>query len=136
MQPVDRQRLLPKIPRSVPFKTRICSRRFKSYFRISCDFLSIFLPTVLINFLNFLLCFIRKESLKSILKKLYGRKRILSNNMEFHYHECYMKFLWLRRYKDIFHLSSIQPTMTLLHNLAFYRIARGFQRSFATGVAC
>ena len=56
------------------------------------------------------------------------------------FHKC---MLWMMTiYSDILHWSGITPILTLLliltllPNLTFYLIARGFHRTFATGAAC
>ena len=67
---------------------------------------------------------------------------ILSNNMRSPSPEYYTTFWMMTIYRDTLHWSGITPTFdpitiwTLLPNLTFYLIARGFHRTFATGAAC
>ena len=67
---------------------------------------------------------------------------ILSNNMRSPSPECYTTFWMVTIYSDTLHWSGITPILTLfliltlLPNLTFYLIARGFHRTFATGAAC
>ena len=67
---------------------------------------------------------------------------ILSNNMRSPSPECYTTFWMMTIYSDTLHWSGITPILTLLliltllPNLTFYLIARGFHRTFATGAAC
>ena len=58
---------------------------------------------------------------------------ILSNNLKFLSHECKMTFCRLI-YTD--HPPPIRPNHDLINELDFYRIIRGFHRTFATDVAC
>ena len=67
---------------------------------------------------------------------------ILSNNMRSPSPQCYIIFWIMTIYIDTVHWSGITPIFdplliwTLLPNLTFYLIARGFHRIFATGAAC
>ena len=63
-----------------------------------------------------------------------------SNNIRSPSPECYTTFWMMTIYSDTLHWSGITPMFdpiwTFLPNLTFYRIARGFHRTFATGAAC
>ena len=67
---------------------------------------------------------------------------ILSNNMMSPSPECYTAFWMITTHSDTLNWSSITPILTLLliltllPNLTFYLIARGFHRTFATNEAC
>ena len=63
-----------------------------------------------------------------------------SNNIRSPSPECYTTFWMMTIYSDTLHWSGITPIFdpiwTFLPNLTFYRIARGFHRTFTTGAAC
>ena len=85
-----------------------------------------------------------KERLRSSLRKIYGRYGDLIKQYEAPSPECYTTFWMMTIYSDTRHWSGTTPIFdpitdlisTLLPNLTFYLIARGFQRTFATDAAC
>ena len=85
-----------------------------------------------------------KGRLRSSLRnsKFYGRYGDLINNMRYPSHECYTTFWMMTTYSDPLHWSGITQIfdpitdLDLITEFDFYLIARGFHRTFATGVAC
>ena len=84
-----------------------------------------------------------KERLRSSLRKFYDRYGdLIKKNMSSPSPECYTPFWMMSIYSDIFYWSGIKPILnillilTLLPNVTFYLIARGFNRTFASGAAC
>ena len=78
-----------------------------------------------------------KECLKTSLRKFYGRYGDLTKQNEVPSPECYTTFWWITIYSDTLHqLLTLLLIWTLLPNLTFYMITRGFHITFATGAAC
>ena len=64
---------------------------------------------------------------------------IWSNIMRSPSPECYTTFWMMTIYSDTLHWSGITPIfdpITDLEFITFYRVVRGFHRTFATGAAC
>ena len=86
--------------------------------------------------------YILKKRLRLSLRTFYGRYGDPIKRYETPSPECYTAFWMMTIYSDTLDLSDITPISTLLlictliPNLTFYLITRGFHRTFATGAAC